>query len=73
MKELDLEELDKFDSVVFDLDGTLVNSMCFHIKAWQDVMKQYEIDVANGATEVIEIERLSLREKKDKFSFGKLK
>ena len=45
MKELDLEELDKFDSVVFDLDGTLVNSMCFHIKAWQDVMKQYEIDV----------------------------
>ena len=45
MKELDLEELGKFKSVVFDLDGTLVNSMCFHIRAWQDVMKQYGINL----------------------------
>ncbi|MBR5280643.1 MAG: DEAD/DEAH box helicase [Clostridia bacterium] len=39
----------------------------------EQICKQYEIDVANGSTEVIEMERLSLSEKKEKFSFGKLK
>lgn len=31
------ELLKKYDGLIFDLDGTLVNSMQFHIKAWQEV------------------------------------
>ena len=34
-----------FDAVLFDCDGVLINSMPYHVKAWQTVLKSYGIEV----------------------------
>lgn len=33
-------------AVLFDFDGVLVNSMPFHVQAWQDAFSRYDISVA---------------------------
>ncbi len=40
---MNLSILDNFAAAVFDLDGTLVNSMPLHIKAWQNAVKEYGV------------------------------
>lgn len=42
---MNFENLKKFNGVVFDLDGTLVNSMPWHIKAWKETVKEYGVDL----------------------------
>lgn len=37
--------LKKYLGLVFDLDGTIVNSMDYHILAWQEVIKSYGFDI----------------------------
>ncbi|MBD1898875.1 HAD-IA family hydrolase [Trichocoleus sp. DQ-A3] len=32
-------------AILFDLDGTLVNTDRIHYKSWQDILKQYDIDI----------------------------
>ncbi len=39
----ELNKLLKYKGVIFDLDGTLVNSMPLHIKAWQKTVSKYGI------------------------------
>jgi len=34
-----------FDAVLFDCDGVLINSMPYHVKAWQTVLKSFDIEV----------------------------
>lgn len=46
MKFLDFD-LDQYEALLFDLDGTLINSMPLHNKAWLDTLKDHgaEIDI----------------------------
>jgi phosphoglycolate phosphatase-like HAD superfamily hydrolase len=37
------------EAVIFDVDGTLVDSVKFHAKAWQDAFKRFEKDVSFDA------------------------
>ncbi len=37
--------LKNFEGLIFDLDGTLVNSMQFHIKAWQEVGEKRGVSI----------------------------
>ena len=34
----------KFEALLFDLDGTVVDNMDFHIKAWVQYLKQHGVD-----------------------------
>ncbi|MEC9282529.1 MAG: HAD-IA family hydrolase [Bdellovibrionota bacterium] len=44
MKILDLN-LDNYDALVFDLDGTLVDSMPYHNKAWIDTFASFGVQI----------------------------
>lgn len=41
----DFDLLLNYQGLIFDLDGTIVNSMEFHIKAWQEVGMRYGINI----------------------------
>ncbi|WP_274968183.1 HAD family hydrolase [Succinimonas amylolytica] len=41
-----MELLDLVGGAVFDLDGTLVDSMPFHIAAWQETLREYDLAVS---------------------------
>ena len=45
MKILDLN-LDNYDALVFDLDGTLVDSMPYHNKAWIETFASFGVSVS---------------------------
>lgn len=34
------EDFDRYDGLIFDLDGTLINSMPYHIKAWKQTAQE---------------------------------
>ncbi len=40
---MDFLQFLKYEGVIFDLDGTLVNSMPLHIGAWSQVLEEYGI------------------------------
>ncbi|MGN1394593.1 MAG: HAD family hydrolase [Succinivibrionaceae bacterium] len=42
---MDLSFIRKYQGLIFDLDGTLVNSMPFHVEAWYDTLKKYGIEI----------------------------
>ena len=35
--------INNFDAVIFDMDGTIVDNMDIHLKAWQKFCKKHEI------------------------------
>ncbi len=43
---MELPDLSKYQALIFDLDGTLIDSMPFHVKAWIKVSREhgYELD-----------------------------
>ena len=42
-----MDLLDSIEGAVFDLDGTLVDSMPFHISAWQETLREYGIAISS--------------------------
>lgn len=44
LDNLDLD-LNKYQGFIFDLDGTLINSMPYHVQAWIEVGKMHNFDV----------------------------
>lgn len=48
MKEsiiVDMKRMMIVKAVIFDMDGVLLDSMKFHVRAWQDVFKRYGLDI----------------------------
>lgn len=41
MKELDASSLNKYKGFIFDIDGTMIDSMKMHLKAWKKVLEKY--------------------------------
>ncbi len=35
----------KYEAVLFDFDGVIANTMKYHVQAWNQVFKQYNIDI----------------------------
>jgi len=50
----------KFKGILFDLDGTLANTMEDHLKAWQAVLKDYGIEI--NAEDLYPLEGMRLQE-----------
>lgn len=48
----------KIKSILFDLDGTLINSMDYHYLAWQEAFKEYKIEIKKN--EYFKFEGMSL-------------
>lgn len=47
-KELEMDlpsNFDKYNGFIFDLDGTLIDSMPFHVKAWQQVCQEHGFSI----------------------------
>ncbi|NLK85113.1 MAG: beta-phosphoglucomutase family hydrolase [Aeromonadales bacterium] len=42
---MNLEEIKKYKGLIFDLDGTLTDSMPFHAKAWRQVANEHGFDI----------------------------
>lgn len=42
---MDFSKILSYQGIIFDLDGTLIDSMKYHIKAWQLVGEQYGISI----------------------------
>ena len=43
--------LSDFKGFIFDIDGTLINSMKIHLKAWYEVTKRYELNLSKKEVE----------------------
>src|SRR5687768_4084610 len=41
MKQLSASALNKYKGFIFDIDGTMIDSMKVHLKAWQKVLEKY--------------------------------
>ncbi|HUR30696.1 MAG TPA: HAD-IA family hydrolase [Saprospiraceae bacterium] len=41
MKQLEATSLSKYKGFIFDIDGTMIDSMKVHLKAWQKVLEKY--------------------------------
>ena len=41
MKQLKSSSLNKYKGFIFDIDGTMIDSMKVHLKAWQKVLEKY--------------------------------
>ena len=48
----------KISTILFDLDGTLINSMDFHYSAWKNAFKKYKIKISKK--EYFPLEGMSL-------------
>lgn len=42
---MDYSEITKYKGLIFDLDGTLINSMPFHAAAWKQVANEHGFDI----------------------------
>ena len=42
---MDFDRILNYSGIIFDLDGTLIDSMKYHIRSWQLVGKKYGIDL----------------------------
>ena len=42
---MQISALSKYKGFIFDLDGTLINSMPFHAKAWRQTSNEYGFDI----------------------------
>lgn len=43
-KEVQIK-LDKFDAAIFDMDGTMINNMLYHKKAWMEFAKRHGLEI----------------------------
>ena len=43
-----MEDQYKINSILFDMDGVILNSMPFHVKAWKDAFRERDIEVDEG-------------------------
>ena len=42
---MQISALSKYKGFIFDLDGTLINSMPYHAKAWRQTSNEYGFDI----------------------------
>lgn len=57
----------KYKNILFDMDGVLINSMKYHVKAWHLAFKEYDINISEdrfklmaGVTPRETVERMNL-------------
>ncbi|MBP9667949.1 HAD family phosphatase [Candidatus Saccharibacteria bacterium] len=37
-----------FTAAIFDMDGTMIQNMAYHTRAWRDFVNRYDIDITDG-------------------------
>ncbi len=42
------KEMKKYDAIIFDLDGTLIDSMSLHFKAFKDTLKEHGVSMRDS-------------------------
>ncbi len=45
MDELTILNLSDFDAIIFDMDGTMINNMVYHKKAWMEFAKRHGLEL----------------------------
>ena len=63
---MDTSFIYRYKGIIFDLDGTLTDSMPFHVRAWQQVAKEHGFEIKDE-----EIYRLGGSSSKDIAKFFK--
>jgi pyrophosphatase PpaX len=48
-----MKEINKYSTLIFDLDGTLIDSMPYHFAAFKDLLKEHNIKIKKGELEKI--------------------
>ena len=57
-------ELSRFEAVLFDLDGVLIDSMPHHVRAWQEVFREFGVELPSETLRRSEGEKAKITIKK---------
>jgi len=53
MKKCDSLDISKFEAVIFDMDGTMVDNMQYHVRAWKEFVALYGVELSEQQLSMI--------------------